>query len=336
MSAALPLVRSKRTPWTPYASLTEVQAKALADLRARLESGSLRLEEAPCLTGALPAEAILVSDIDRYGVPIGVHLDPKSGLMWTSPRLSEASIEPFYRDLYRALYRGRPKADPKFYQTQIGRGRQVLGAVSGHVSTGRVFDIGCGAGGSLIAFREAGWECAGCDFGADYLEEGRKAGLELRQGNASSLSDLGPAQLAFALHVLEHTLDPVGQIAAWRDLLAEGGHLYLEVPGVLHAYADYGTFEKFVHLAHTYHFTLATLRGTVEPVGFEFVDGGEGVWALFKKSAPRPCNWRPGEAEKIVRYLKLNESSLGTLARKLKRPLSKLARRREKKGLGGS
>lgn len=333
MSQALPLVRTKRAPWTPYATLTEVQAKALADLRAALERGALTLEEAPCLTGTLPADAILVSGIDRYGVPIGVHLDPKSGLMWTSPRLSVASVEPFYRDLYRALYRGRPKADPEFYQTQIGRGRQVLSAVSGHVTGGRVFDIGCGAGGSLIAFREAGWECAGCDFGADYLEEGRKAGLDLRQGDASVLGEAGPAQLAFALHVLEHTLDPVGTIAAWRDLLAEDGYLYLEVPGVLHAYADYGTFEKFVHIAHTYHFTLATLRATVEPVGFEFVAGGEGVWALFKKAPPRPPSWQPGEAEKIIRYLKRNESPLGTLGRRLTRPLAKLGRRREKRGL---
>lgn len=306
------------------------------------EKGELKLEEADCISGTKPEEAILVAEIDRYGLPINTYLDPKTGLLWSSPRLTEASAATFYEHHYRGLYHGRQQPNERFIQLQISRGKRILEHVKPFAEGGLVLDIGCGAGGSLLPFRDAGWRCAGCDYEQAYLDYGLKLGLDLRFGGAESLSGLPPADLVFARHVLEHTFDPGSAIAEWRGLLAPNGLVCIEVPGLFRAYEDYGTMERFFHIAHTYHFTLSTLIELAARHRLEFLAGDESVYAVFRAVNPGPgvldvANGASGatEPKRIQEFLSQNEDLAHRLGRTISRPLRRAARKRRLKQIGG-
>ena len=53
---------------------------------------------------------------------------------------------------------------------------------------GRVLDIGCGSGQTLLLFKKFGWEAYGIDISEQACEVGRKHGLKIHQGEFEDLS----------------------------------------------------------------------------------------------------------------------------------------------------
>ena len=168
---------------------------------------------------------------------------------------------------------------------------------------GNVLDIGCGAGGTLMPFVEAGYARFGCDVGGEYLHRGRYAGLTLQHGNTSSLAEYGPAKLAILSHVLEHLTNPIEELRLIAELLEDRGYLYVELPGVLKIHETYGDTLLFLQNAHLYHFTLATLSSIMARAGFRMVKGNEYISALFQKDSDPARVCTIGEYEKIRAYL---------------------------------
>lgn len=277
---------------------------ARAEYLKKLTTGEYSLESAPCLCGS--KGGILIARVDRYALPIDTWLCTSCGLMRTSPRLDRTSLKMFYEQDYRAIYVGSVVASGSFFDDQVYRGRQVLSFIGGiNKCRGLVFDVGCGAGGTLVPFREAGYSVRGCDIGPDYLEYGRRRGLDLYSGSVDSIPMGEPADVVILSHVLEHEPDPRGMLAEVRSRLAEGGLLYIEVPGILSIHRTYGDILKFLQNAHLYHFTLATLREFVSSCGFTFVKGNERVCSVFRKSSIQHVTdaRNPAEAHRILKYL---------------------------------
>ena len=220
----------------PIVSLDPRQSDTLRAVRAKIDAGTYRLEAVPCLCGTPSNQAYPVAERDRYGLPVGTFLCPRCALMWSSPRLDADSAARFYRDDYRSLYLGKPQAATEFLDRQERLGEGILDTVRRlDIAIGsetRVVDIGCGAGGMLLPFRAAGATVAGCDFGERYLRAGRARGLDLRQGDAATLNEFAPVDLAVACHVLEHIPAPLEALRLWASLLSPAGALYIEVPGV--------------------------------------------------------------------------------------------------------
>jgi SAM-dependent methyltransferase len=154
-----------------------------------------------------------------------------------------------------------------------------------------VVEIGCGAGGILQAFADAGYRVIGADLGAENLAYGRSRGLDLRNGDLFSLVeeiDEKPALIIYS-HVLEHIREPGRTLERVRQTLAEDGHLYVEVPGVKDVRSNVfqGDFLKTFHLAHIYNFSLLTLTNLAGKHGFSLVAGDEKIRSVFKRAEMR-------------------------------------------------
>jgi SAM-dependent methyltransferase len=328
MNPDQPLLLELAPSGKPHVRMSPAGRDALKSFRRKLERGEYELTEAGCICGGTDANRTLVAAEDRYGLPFRTYLCRNCGLLYASPRMSPESVQKFYTEDYRSIYRGSSKASDKFFRDQALHGRQILRRITyavGKHPTARVFDVGCGAGGVLVPFRERGWECYGCDLNSDYLERGRAAGLTLEVGNHEILRSYEPAGLVIASHVLEHCLDPVAELEGWASLLKEDGLLYLEVPGVFNVFRDYKSLGGLFHVAHTFNFTLETLTAMASRAGLHRVAGNESVWALFEKGGEQ-VEVPPGATLAIESFLRQPNTGLRKAVRELRRHTARLAR----------
>jgi SAM-dependent methyltransferase len=276
-----------RLEYTPKEAiaLTSIQKNAVDNYRQKIEQGIYDLEEVNCLCGS--EQNILISQKDRYGLSVNTYLCKKCGMMWTNPRLTQTSIEEFYNNDYRNIYVGESQAPDDFFKQQIRHGEQIYQFVAS-VCTSKdnltVFEIGCGAGGILVAFKNQGWSVYGCDLGDGYLKRGRQEGLILEQGDENSLKKYGQADLIILSHVVEHFSNPLATLKSLSDLLSNEGYLYIEVPGIFKIQQSYGNVLLFLQNAHLYHFTLNTLNRLLGQAGFELIKGNETIHAVYKKT----------------------------------------------------
>jgi len=202
--------------------------------------------------------------------------------------MTEDSLKEFYKKDYRPIYVGNSQAPDAFFRNQIEHGRKVYDYIISDIETEskkplKVFDVGCGAGGNLLHFKENGWIPFGCDLGEEYLNRGREEGLILEHGDAMSLSQYGPANVVILSHVLEHLPRPLENLNEISKLLIDDGYIYVEVPGIFNIHNAYGDVLLFLQNAHLYHFTLSTLSSLMAQAGFELIKGDEKICALFRK-----------------------------------------------------
>lgn len=105
------------------------------------------------------------------------------------------------------------------------------------VSGKRVLSSGCGFGGSLLAWRDAGAALAvGVEVDADYLRFGALrtaelpgAGVVAYDGHRLPFSDAS-FDLVESMDVVEHTPDPGAYLTELRRVLAPGGAILLVTP----------------------------------------------------------------------------------------------------------
>lgn len=187
------------------------------------------------------------------------------GLVYQSPRMTEAELAGFYTEEYRLFNEG--SVDPTTRNTAAQHGRAesllvftqpILNKVTRHL------DIGCSMGILLQRFSEE-YHCqpVGIEPGEAHRAHATKEGLIVY----ASMEELeksreGKFDLISLAHVLEHLPDPVGYLAHLREALMDPqGWLLLEVPNL---YA-HDSFE----VAHLVSYTRHTLKQTIEQAGFE-------------------------------------------------------------------
>jgi 2-polyprenyl-3-methyl-5-hydroxy-6-metoxy-1,4-benzoquinol methylase len=189
------------------------------------------------------------------------------GLVYQSPRMTEAEAAEFYAAEYRRMYQGDEGPNAKDLAVQRARADSLFAFTHRHVEhVTRHLDIGCSSGLLLQRFHDGfGSQPVGIEPGDAYRSHARAQGIsvyasldELKQ-NESTRFDL----ISMA-HVLEHLPDPVGYLAHLREtLIAPGGALLLEVPN-LYAHDSFET-------AHLLAFSPLTLAATVEQAGYEII-----------------------------------------------------------------
>lgn len=263
----------------------------------------------PCLCGS--TEDRLIARRDRFGIPLDTRLCTGCGLMRSDPYMDDASIARFYAEVYRDINtRGWMELSAsESFESQRWAGRQIIEWLDRSDSVARegVFEIGCGGGGILQSFAERGSRVIGCDFDDRYLEEGRRAGLDLRTGSTETLENAGQADLVILSHVLEHFRDPVSMLESIPPLLKPDGLLYVEVPGVLDFRGMYRVLDSFLVNAHVWHFSLATLDYTMALAGFSRVRGDEFVRALYRPSPSVVARPESAAADAVLEYIERTE-----------------------------
>jgi SAM-dependent methyltransferase len=251
----------------------------------------------PGEAGARPVECLCGSERtsrlfgkDRYGLTSPTVVCKQCGLVFTSPRPTEAFMQQFYRsDAYRHFYEGAnghdylaelaaKYTDDNFIHTTC---REYLAELRGKRRP-RVLEVGAGGGWNLQPFL-ADCDVAGFDYSPMLCEMGRQRGINLLEGGLEHLDSLQPGfDLIIANHVIEHFFDVVGAIKAMASKLAPNGLLYIGVPDI--AFHDISQIQN----AHNYYFSQATLRHYCGVAGLVTIAGGKDAsnlhqFALFRR-----------------------------------------------------
>lgn len=97
--------------------------------------------------------------------------------------------------------------------------------------TGRLLDVGYGAGTLLTAASELGWECWGTEISVSANDAGRNNGCRLFVGDVGDLELPGGSfDVVCMVELLEHVPNPHSQLESAVRLLRPGGLLYATTP----------------------------------------------------------------------------------------------------------
>lgn len=95
----------------------------------------------------------------------------------------------------------------------------------------RLLDVGCGAGGYLLAARELGCECVGIEPSEEHSTVGRGLGLSIEKGYfADGMFPESSFDLVLLSHVIEHIYEPRPFLESLFKLLRPGGKLIVVTP----------------------------------------------------------------------------------------------------------
>jgi SAM-dependent methyltransferase len=246
-------------------NLQPSQLPLVAEVKAKLQDGAYGLETSPCVCGE--ATGVVISEVDRYGLPLTFVLCTGCGTIRIDPYLDTVSLEDFYTRFYQQMYARATDVDSYFVR-QSSYGEKVLAVAEPGLRPGSwVFEVGCGAGGALDVFRRQGYQVAGCDYSGELIAAGRLRGVQnLYHG---SLKDIEPhldgakADLIYLNHVFEHVKQPLRSLDECRNQLAPGGKIVIIVPdvsGIDSFPYPAGDLLKFLHIAHKYNFSYEGLR----------------------------------------------------------------------------
>jgi SAM-dependent methyltransferase len=170
-------------------------------------------------------------------------------------------------------YRTRqPRSIAENVLSRIYVGRLSPGLPPGQ--PGRLLDVGCGSGETLLSLKAAAWRGTGIEVSARAVESARAAGLDVKQGDLLEV-DLSAHEFDVVRfwHSLEHTTSPLEQLRRARALLRPGGWLVVGVP-------NFGSLlsrlarDRWFYLdvpRHLWHFERRQLAALAVKAGFQDV-----------------------------------------------------------------
>lgn len=274
----------------PIRRMNELQVEMKKAVEQKVHSGLYDLEHVACIL-CNNKDFELLSNKDRYGLYHNVVICRRCGLIQANPRLTQNAYNDFYNLEYRKLYFGKDYSNIEdYFNGQYQRGDIIYSFIEKHgelkkpLSESFVLEVGCGAGGILMYFREKGCRVAGIDLGEEYLSFGReKYGLNLYAGNLATVSLKEKPDVIIYNHVFEHLLNPNEELEYIQNTLSsQGGVLYIAVPGVKNLMNSYGRdFLQSLQNAHVYYFSLRTLSRLLLKNKFCLVEGSESIQSIF-------------------------------------------------------
>lgn len=148
----------------------------------------------------------------------------------------------------------------------------------------RLLDIGCGAGGYMLAARELGCPAVGLEPSLEHSTVGRSLGLDIRSGYfTAGIFPAGSFDIVLLSHVIEHIYDPKRFLREVFEVVKPGGVLVVVTPNadslVARICGPYWTMLKPVD-----HVSLLSER-SFRAMGLDAVGG-----VAFRQ---RECAWEP-------------------------------------------
>ena len=257
----------------------------------------------------------VVATKDRYGLPLQTVLCHGCALCFANTVMREEDYRHFYGHHYRKVYGGAQYASDEFFQGQVGGGRRILQflrqQLTFEVGT-RVLEVGCGAGGVLLPFKEAGAQVIGVDYGPDFLQYGRALGLDLIDGSLEQVPEGFTPDIIIYRHVLEHVYD-LQQHLSYVAERWPGVTLYINCPGLFSINIYKYNFLNYLQNAHLYNFTRHSMRQLLEKFGWRVSFCDEGIRCISSRAATDTVieGSASEEMRHIVRYLETCEAVVG-------------------------
>ena len=216
---------------------------------------------------------------DRYGYPAPASACDRCGLVFLDPVMSARAYGRFYAGTYRPLvsaYHGR-LIDARTIQDEqrdyaVDRGDLLALYLEGSGAR-TLLDIGGSTG--IVAHqlaRRFGLTATVIDPAPLEAAEAQALGLETIEGLVEEV-DLGDRRfdVVIVCQTADHLLDVAGTLRRIRQLLSDGGILFIDIVDFRAAYLRNWSVEEAVKIDHPYYFTESTIVAYLRRGGFEIL-----------------------------------------------------------------
>jgi len=218
-----------------------------------------------------------VTEIDGFHIVRCRHCD----LVYVNPRYREEHLQEIYTEAYYDHDGIKNGLEFFGYDDYLADEENIritfakrLRTIERYANKGKLLDVGCATGFFLDLARSGGWEVVGSEvsrFGVQYARE--RLGLDVRLGTLKELQfDAQTFDVVTMWDVIEHVVDPMGELQeVWR-ILRNGSLLSLITPdvGSLVARLLGSRWEEFRRVReHIYFFSRRTMTEMLRRTGFE-------------------------------------------------------------------
>lgn len=162
------------------------------------------------------------------------------------------------------------------FDQNLERFEKIIERMEKHVKKGRLLDVGCSLGTSLLAARERGWEVVGIELSRPVAEYAiSQWGLDIR---ICDVDEAGFAPESFDAILMHHTLEhlrvPDRQLRNLHGLLKPRGLLYQALPNhdSLKSRLFGASWSYGVHAGHLSHFSPRTLALLLRRTGYSVLE----------------------------------------------------------------
>jgi len=273
--------RFKYNPTQPYhPSVSSEQSDLIHVVKSKLESQDYKLEYNQCPCGAKQQD-ILISEIDRYGLPLKSVLCLNCGTVRLNPYLDQASLSDFYTHIYRKMYGMdiQKGSYEQYFLSQRSYAQKIFSLSQNSLPPESwICEVGCGGGGAIKFFQEQGYQVAGCDYDVAAISFGTQKGVpNLFYGPLDSIGKKLPEvqfDLIYLHHVFEHLSDPVLFLKNCQAYLKPTGKILIIVPDISridqfgHPPAI-GNLLMYLHIAHKFNFSLEGIQRIGQEAGYQ-------------------------------------------------------------------
>lgn len=147
----------------------------------------------------------------------------------TSCCMVHTSLEPTIEEL-SAFYSSYPASD-RLSPITAKRYHELLDRFEPYRKSGRLIDVGCGAGLFLEVAASRGWEVHGTEFGKRPVLACRARGIPVIEGALDPANyPAGHFDVVCSFEVAEHLVDPASEFRRMAEILRPGGLLYVTTP----------------------------------------------------------------------------------------------------------
>jgi SAM-dependent methyltransferase len=197
-------------------------------------------------------------------------------------------VDATYGDGMRRTYE-RIMALPAERSDNLGRVAAVRGFAERRFGATRpaprLLDVGAGLAVFPARMKEAGWRCTALDPDPRASAHAREVvGVAAVTGDFHRLAgQIEEFDVVSFNKVLEHVEDPVAMLAASRNLVAQGGFVYVELPDVAAAIDGPGREEFFIEHHHVFSaasFALLATRAGFHLLALESLREPSGKYTL--------------------------------------------------------
>jgi len=272
-------------------------------------------------------EANIISERDRYGLPVTFLICSNCGLIFSKEYFSDSFASFYYKTIYNEfknnmsseelfLLRTKPNS-PSYKRYEFIK--KILGKKFDKIET--IIEPGCNDGCNLYPFFKKGKNVYGCDYDEKRISVGKKKGIDIIDGGVDKLIEINKkADLIIISHDLAHVNDFNRFISDVKKILKPNGLIFIETPGfrgwwdqirILKNYRK--NFLDFLQFEFCYIFDLNLLKILLDRHNFRFYKGDEYIRSIFylddSKTKQDIYIGNKKNAESNLSYLKNNEKN---------------------------